>query len=135
MARIWSVCQNLAVLCQISASLAKIRPKWPNFSHLHHKLVRPESGHLRRNPTNLDSDKTGKNLAIVAGILSASDGISSPVFFVVSDFFVRAKHQKVFSRKSFFFLKNNFIENILRGKILFSHSIWIEFSIPELKFG
>jgi hypothetical protein len=40
------------------------------------------------------------------------------LFYVVSDFFVRAKRRKIFSRKSFF-LKNDFVENILRRKTFY----------------
>jgi hypothetical protein len=39
MTGIWSICRNPVVVCQISANLAKIQQKWPNFGHLHHKLV------------------------------------------------------------------------------------------------
>jgi hypothetical protein len=37
-------------------------------------------------------------------------------YIVAGAFFVIAEGREIFSRKSFFFLKNDFIENILRRK-------------------
>jgi hypothetical protein len=44
--------------------------------------------------------------------LPDSGGICQTLIFAFCNFFVRAKHRKIFSRKSFF-LKNDFVEIIL----------------------
>jgi hypothetical protein len=80
----WPVGRSPTVLCQILIVLAEIRS------------LLPESGHFHRNPANLDSDKIFRILAFisdsgyssrnpvkVAWILSVSNGISSPVIFIL----------------------------------------------------
>jgi hypothetical protein len=40
------------------------------------------------------------------------------LFFALGDFFVQAKRRKIFSEKSFF-LKNDFLKNILQHKLFY----------------
>jgi hypothetical protein len=86
------------------------------FGHI--PAIQPKSSHIRP-----DSDQYSRNLAVLGkmpAILAENIAHRNPEtatehcqipFFAVSDFFVQAKHQNIFSEKSFF-LKNDFVENI-----------------------
>jgi len=106
----------------ISTSLAGINKfqsksgEFAIFQQTRFRLVKPNSGHIlaeiwsaKIQPYWSDSSKFGKNpTTTVAGFC----------FFAICEFFVRAKHRKIFLGKSIF-LKNNFVKNILWRKTFY----------------